>query len=90
MSAARTYPVSLPAWVTVADDGTVTFEVDVTEAGEALSELDLSTLAMLGPDGQELVVDGALLDADVVRVAAFVERHYAGDEPLPLTPRVAR
>ncbi len=90
MSTARTYPVGLPVWITVADDGTVSFELDVSEAADAVAEVDLEFVSMLGPDGQPLVVDGALLDADVAAVEAFVERHYQGSEPLPLTPRSTR
>jgi hypothetical protein len=44
-SAPRTYVVGLPVIVTVSDDGTVTYEVDTSEAGAAIREDDYSSEA---------------------------------------------
>jgi hypothetical protein len=61
-SAPRTYVVGLPVIVTVSDDGTVTYEVDTSEAGAAIREGDYSSQAQR---------DSEAVDADhAARMAA--------------------
>lgn len=72
MTAARTYVTGPPVWVTVHDDGRVTFEVDATEAAYAPGEYDADTMEMYDEAGQPFVPDAAMLEADAGRIAAAV------------------
>jgi len=60
----RSYVIGLPVMVTVHPDGTVTYEVDSTEAGAAIREDDLTDL-VVGEDHRER--DAATVDADHTR-----------------------
>lgn len=67
MAAPRQYLIGCPAWLTVADDGTVTASVDLSEASDAPHE---------GPDlydGDEpLVIPDDIRTADAARIASAV------------------
>lgn len=65
----RTYVVGLPVVITVGDDGTVTYEVDKSEAGAAIRESD----ALYSADDKENVIPDDVLEADAARVEAAVE-----------------
>lgn len=63
---ARSYWVGLPVGITVHDDGSVTIEVDASEASEAMAELWREQ----GPDNgfdwpeDEMLIDCAVVDAE--------------------------
>lgn len=58
--AERSYVVGLPVIVTVADDGTVSYEIDTTEAGQAVRENEHYD----DVPQDVLDADGDLIDAD--------------------------
>lgn len=87
MGAPRTYTVGLPVALTVHDNGTVTVEVDITEAVDGVREYNPEFVTMYDQDGQIIEVSEAQLETDAEAIEAFIERYYAGTDPLPLTPR---
>lgn len=64
----RTYVVGLPVAVTVHDDGTVTYDVDTSEAGQAVSEADAPDDVVTDEQAEAYVrqadLDRAAIEAD--------------------------
>lgn len=52
MTAPRTYALGLPVFVTVHDDGTVTYDIDVSEADNAPAEFEPDYMFMYDAGGQ--------------------------------------
>ncbi len=73
MTAPRTYTVGLPVAITVQDDGTVTYEVDFSEADAAPDEWDDSCMTMFEPDGEPLTVTDELRAADAERIREWLD-----------------
>lgn len=71
--AKRSHTVGLPVTITVDDDGTVTYEVDWSEAGEAVSE-DYNVYEDENGNGFEY--DEETLEKDGDAVQAWVNELY--------------
>jgi hypothetical protein len=65
MTAPRTYAVGLPVLVTVHDDGTVTFDIDISEAADAISEIQEGDVILEDADGNESIVPQFVIESDV-------------------------
>jgi hypothetical protein len=74
---ARSYWVGLPVGITVADDGTVTYEVDTSEAGQAIMEIDYN---LYDNEGKEIVIPEEVMLADRDRIDADHDRRHAARE----------
>lgn len=61
---ARSYCVGLPVIITVRDDGTVTYEVDASEAGAAIRETYPVIGDEDGPDEPTVDADADVIDTD--------------------------
>ena len=72
MTAPRTYCIGLPVFVTVHDDGTVTYDIDVAEADHAPCEYEPEYQEMLDEAGQPMVLTEEILDADTERIEAAI------------------
>lgn len=66
----HTYVVGLPVAIEVHPDGSVTFEVDLSEAAEAMDEDDA---AMTDEQGNPLYT-GPEIDTDILHVEAAIAR----------------
>lgn len=73
MTAPRTYTIGLPVFVSVHDDGTVTYDLDVSEADAAPAAFEPEFMFMYDENGQPIDVSGALVDADTERIRASLE-----------------
>lgn len=69
----RTYVVGLPVIITVATDGSVSYEIDTSEAGAAAAEVFHDGYMIDPPTEAEMLADVALIDAhhDATRPAAW-------------------
>ncbi len=74
MTAPRTYAIGLPVFVTVHDDGRVTYDIDVSEADRAPQEWEPAFMAMYDEHGGVVEVTDAITDADTERILASLER----------------
>ena len=82
MTSPRSYTIGLPVTITIDDDGTVTYEVDFSDATNSMDEND-----QYDDEGNELDVDEAALAEDIQHVDAAVTAHYQGGARLATTPR---
>ena len=85
MTAPRSYTVALPVTITVADDGTVTYEVDFSEASEGVKEYDPEYVTMYDVDGNEIDLTEEDFNEDRARIEAALQAHYNGGPHLTPT-----
>lgn len=60
----RVYLVGLPVGITVSDDGTITYEVDISEAGEAIREGYPDPVLDDQPTEEQVLLDAAAVEQD--------------------------
>lgn len=76
MTAPRTYVVGLPVMVTVHDDGTVTYDIDTSEATDGPREFDSSYMVMTDDDDNTIEMTDEILDADRERIEETGQRPW--------------
>ncbi|MBT0993900.1 hypothetical protein KIN34_06315 [Cellulomonas sp. DKR-3] len=74
MTAPRTYAIGLPVFVTVHDDGTVTYDIDVADAADAPAAWEPEFMFMYDEHDQPIEVTDDLADADAERIRVSLER----------------
>lgn len=76
MTAPRTYVIGLPVWITVTDEGTVTFDIDTAEASDAPAEYDSEACEVRDEHAMPFVPDADVLlaDAEWIEAAAIGRR----------------
>lgn len=83
MSAPRTYTLGLPVFVTVHDDGTVTYDIDVADAADAPGAWEPDYMVMYDEHGKPIAVTNAIVNADTARIRTSLERPGWTKTPAP-------
>lgn len=81
MTAPRTYLVGLPVRVSVHDNGTVTYDLDPSDAPDAPADYDPAFMTMYDADGVPFVPSDEVLDADVERIRVALEQPWVRTPP---------